>query len=83
MSRHYHFNKSNPQPRGICDRCGFQWERRALSEQKEYRGGDSPVGIGILVCPPCNDQPQPFFARSLVKQDPTPVFMPRPPPPDV
>lgn len=83
MSRYFRFNKTNPQPRGICDRCGFQWERRELREQTDYRGGDTPVGVGILVCPVCFDEPQPFFARPRVKQDPTPVYMPRPEPPEI
>ena len=83
MSRYYHFKKNDPQPRAICDRCGFQWERRQLTEQLEYRGGEQPVGIGILVCPTCNDEPQPYFARPRVKRDPTPVPFPRPEPPIV
>jgi len=77
--RRYTFNRRNPQPRAICDRCGFEVERPELREQLEFRGGDAPVGIGVLVCSDCYDAPQPFYARPLVKNDPTPVRNPRPP----
>jgi hypothetical protein len=79
VSRFYRFSRSNPDPRAICDRCGFEVNHSSLSEQVEYRGGEAPVGIGILVCPACYDKPQPYFARPRVKNDPTPVTNPRPP----
>jgi hypothetical protein len=81
--RRYRFDRTDPKPRAICDRCGFEVARPELREQKEFRGGDAPVGIGILVCGACYDQPQPFFARPLIKRDPTPVRDPRPIPPIV
>lgn len=81
MRRRYRFSRSNPEPRAVCDRCGFEVAHSELREQKEYRGGDAPVGTGVLVCGGCYDQPQPFFARPLVKNDPVPVRNPRPIPP--
>jgi hypothetical protein len=80
--RKYVYNSIDPQPRAICDRCGFQVAHNELREQKEYRGGDTPVGIGILVCGACYDVPQPFYARPLIKNDPIPVRNPRPPLPE-
>lgn len=77
--RKYKFSGTNTPPRAICDQCGLLTYHTDLVEQRDYRGGDAPVGIGILVCPECNDVPQPFYARPLVKSDPTPVRNPRTP----
>lgn len=79
--RRYVFNRRNPQPRAICDQCSFEVERGELREQMEFRGGDAPVGTGVLVCSDCYDVPQPYYARPLIKGDPTPVRNPRPPAP--
>jgi hypothetical protein len=79
MTRLYRFNKMNPVARAVCDRCGFIVAHNTLREQMDFRGGDAPVPTGILVCPKCEDKPQPFYARPLVKNDPVPVENPRPP----
>lgn len=80
-TKRYKFRKSDPQVPAICDRCGMRVEHRDLREQTEYRGGDSPVGIGVRICGGCFDEPQPFFARPITGTDPTPVRNPRPPVP--
>lgn len=79
----YKFSWNDHKSRAICDRCGFTVAHRDLREQLEFRGGDAPVGTGILVCGSCYDEPQPFFARPLIGRDPTPVKNPRPVPPAI
>jgi hypothetical protein len=77
--RRYKFSGTGTPPRAICDRCGLLTYHTDLVEQADFRGGDAPVGTGILVCKECNDVPQPYYARPIIKQDPYPVRNPRPP----
>jgi hypothetical protein len=46
--------------------------------KKEYRGGSVPVPTGLMVCASCDDVPQPYFRRLLLRPDPVPVRNPRP-----
>ncbi len=72
------FDASNPKAIAICDGCGFLVQHEHLREQKDYRGGSTPVGLGIWVCATCEDKPQPYFRRQLLRPDPVPVQHPRP-----
>jgi hypothetical protein len=68
----------NPEPLGICDRCGFNFNHKDLVKQKDWQG-DNYIWIGILVCSTCLDKPQEQNRPPLVKDDPRPVKNPRPP----
>ncbi len=72
------FSASDPQALAICDGCGFLVQHNHLREQKDYRGGSTPVGLGTWVCASCQDMPQPYFSRQLLRPDPVPVRNPRP-----
>src|SRR5690348_2739303 len=69
---------NNPRAFALCDGCKMLTYRDQLSKQMDYRGGQSPVWTGFLVCPKCDDQPQAQLAPPILKPDPVPVFMPRP-----
>lgn len=72
------YDQTSPQAVAICDGCGFRVQHNHLREQRDYRGGSTPVGLGIWVCASCQDVPQPYFARQLLRPDPVPVRNPRP-----
>jgi hypothetical protein len=72
------FNAKDPRGIAICDGCGFLVQHSHLREKKEYRGGTVPVGLGLYVCASCDDQPQPYYRRLLLKPDPVPLRNPRP-----
>ena len=67
-------------PRGlaICDGCGLPTMHYSLREKREYRGGMAPVGTGLMVCAQCDDRPQPYFKRQVLRPDPVPLRKPRP-----
>lgn len=69
---------SDPRALAICDGCGFQVNHRHLRERREYRGGSTPVGTGLMVCGVCDDTPQPYYSRQVLAPDPVPVRNPRP-----
>jgi hypothetical protein len=72
------FDAKDPRGIAICDGCGFLVQHAHLREKKDYRGGTTPVGLGIYVCASCDDVPQPYFRRLLLKPDPVPLRNPRP-----
>lgn len=72
------FDAKNPRAIAICDGCGFLIQHDHLREKKDYRGGTVPVGLGIYVCASCDDVPQPYYRRLLLRADPIPVRNPRP-----
>lgn len=72
------FEADNPRAIAICDGCGFLVQHTELREKKDYRGGSVPVGLGLWVCASCDDVPQPYYRRLLLKPDPIPVPHPRP-----
>ena len=72
------FDAKNPRAVAICDGCGFLVQHTHLREKKDYRGGTVPVGLGIYVCASCDDVPQPYYRRLLLRADPIPVRNPRP-----
>ena len=72
------FDAKNPQGLAICDGCGFLVQHTHLREKKDYRGGTTPVGLSLQVCASCDDVPQPYYRRLLLRPDPIPLKNPRP-----
>jgi hypothetical protein len=72
------FNAKSPHGLAICDGCGFMVQHTELREKKDYRGGTTPVGLSLRVCASCDDIPQPYYRRLLLKPDPIPLKNPRP-----
>ncbi len=71
------FSAQSPRALAICDGCGFMVQHTELREKKDYRGGSVPVGLGLWVCGSCDDVPQPYYRRLLLRPDPGPVQNPR------
>lgn len=71
-------NPSAPQAAGVCDRCGFMYQRNQLRWQHDFRG---PVlqNIRILVCDRCYDTPQSQLRSIVIPADPMPITQPRVP----
>jgi hypothetical protein len=72
------FDNKSPRGLAICDGCGFMVQHTQLREKKDYRGGSVPVGLSLQVCASCDDVPQPYYRRLLLKPDPVPLKNPRP-----
>lgn len=72
------FDAHDPHGLAICDGCGFLIQHTHLREKMEYRGGSVPVGTGLRVCASCDDVPQPYYRRLLLRPDPVPLLNPRP-----
>jgi hypothetical protein len=72
------FDAKSPRGLAICDGCGFMVQHTQLREKKDYRGGSVPVGLSLQVCASCDDVPQPYYRRLLLKPDPVPLKNPRP-----
>jgi hypothetical protein len=72
------FDAKNPRGIAICDGCGFLVQHSHLREKKDYRGGSVPVGLSLYVCASCDDVPQPYYSRLLLRPDPVPLRNPRP-----
>ena len=67
---------SNPQAHAICDRCGFRYNLVNLSWQFDWAGA-SLINKRLLVCNPCNDNPQQQLRAIVLPADPVPVINPR------
>jgi hypothetical protein len=72
------FDAKSPRGLAICDGCGFMVQHTELRQKKDYRGGSVPVGLSLRVCASCDDVPQPYFSRLLLRADPIPLKNPRP-----
>ena len=72
------FDAKSPRGLAICDGCGFMVQHSHLREKKDYRGGSVPVGLGLYVCASCDDVPQPYYSRLLLRPDPVPLRNPSP-----
>lgn len=68
-----------PEAIGVCQKCGFWWQRRELRNQRQYQGLQLQA-LNIWVCPPCYDTPQPQLRTIILPPDPLPVWMPFPEP---
>lgn len=74
---HADINRSNPRPLGVCDRCGFTYNRDMLRWQYQW-AGKAEFNLRILVCPPCMDTPQEQLRTIILPIDPVPIANPRP-----
>jgi len=72
------FDAKSPRGLAICDGCGFMVQHTELRQKKDYRGGSVPVSLSLQVCASCDDVPQPYFSRLLLRADPIPLRNPRP-----
>ena len=63
----------NPERFALCDRCQRQFNRSALSWQKQY-AGPVLIDIKLLVCADCLDEPAPFQRTITIPMDPPPVY---------
>ncbi len=71
-------HRHNPQGVAVCDGCGIVVPYYDLVEQKDFRGGNTPVGVGIRVCSMCYDTPNEQLKLQVFKPDPVPLRYPRP-----
>lgn len=72
-------NPRHPQALGICQRCGFQYQRSQLNNQIQWQGFDIQQ-IGLWVCPDCWDIPNENTRSIVLPSDPIPVYLPFPEP---
>lgn len=70
-------NPARPEARGICDRCGIQYNLRDLRWQFQYVGG-LYQNKRILVCGQCYDYPSEFLKVVVPPADPPVVYNARP-----
>lgn len=70
-------NARSPQAHGICDRCGFRYNRIDLRAQQQWNGLKLQT-YNILVCKRCYDTPQVQLRTIIIPPDPLPVLNPRP-----
>lgn len=70
----------NPEAFAICDRCSRQFNKSALSFQKQW-AGPTLISLNLLVCPSCLDEPAPFQRTITIPIDPPPLFNTRRPSP--
>lgn len=76
---HARINPRHPRALGICQRCGFQYQRVELRNQTEYQGLDLQQ-TGTWVCPDCWDIPNENLKAIVLPPDPMPVYLPFPEP---
>jgi hypothetical protein len=70
-------NARSPSAHGICDRCGFRYNRVDLRAQQQWNGLKLQT-YNILVCKRCLDAPQIQLRTIIIPADPPPVLNPRP-----
>lgn len=61
----------------ICDRCGFRYSIPKTTWQYDWRGNQLQ-NLWLIVCPRCDDVPQPQLRPIIIGPDPVPVKDPRP-----
>lgn len=66
----------NPSALGVCDRCGFTYNRRDLRYQYQWAGFQLQ-NLNLLVCSTCLDIPQPQLRAIILPPDPLPIDDPR------
>jgi hypothetical protein len=73
---------NNPSALGICDRCGFLFNLRALRWQMQWVG-TTVQNVHLRVCSRCYDTPQEQLRAIVLPPDPMPVNQPRTEPFDI
>jgi hypothetical protein len=76
--KYVRIDQDNPQALGICDFTGFVTNRRDMVKQMEWRG-NRLIWTGFLVNAKFADTPNPQLKPPLLRPDPYPTVMPRPP----
>lgn len=76
-NNHVRVDPRHPSAKGICDRCGFQYQLSALAWQFEF-AGPTTQNKRIRVCPTCLDKPNENLRVYAPGPDPEPVPDPRP-----
>jgi hypothetical protein len=74
---HANISVKNPRPLGVCDKCGFVYNRDMLHWQYDWVGPHL-FNKRILVCHTCMDKPQEQLRTIVVPADPIPIANPRP-----
>lgn len=70
-------NARSPDSFGVCDRCGFLYNRKNLRDQYEWAGFQLQ-NLNLAVCQTCLDVPQPQLKAIILPPDPVPIDDPRP-----
>lgn len=76
LSGHAQTSATQPAGFGVCDRCGFWWNRKSLLNQTQWRG-NQVLPIYVWCCPRCLDQLQPQLRPVILPPDPVPLVNPR------
>lgn len=69
-------SRSNPEARGVCDRCGFMYSLSDLRYQYQW-AGTQLQNLMLRVCDRCMDIPQEQLRSIILPPDPIPVTNPR------
>jgi hypothetical protein len=73
---HARVDPQRPSAFGICDECGFLYQRNELRWQTEFYGREVRK-TGFLRCPRCFDSPNPTLRPVVLPADPVPILQPR------
>lgn len=75
---HARVSQRRPQAIGVCQRCGFWYQRSELVPQFEWQGVKLQ-NLDLYVCTrTCLDRPQPQLKTIVIPADPLPVYRPFP-----
>lgn len=69
----------HPSALGVCQRCGFTYQRSKLHNQTQWQGMQLQP-LNIWVCDPCFDRPQEQLRAIILPPDPIPIALPFPEP---
>lgn len=73
----YSVSTTNPRAKGVCARCGFEYQHDQLQWQFQW-AGPRLQNLQILVCCECLDVPQEQLRTIILPPDPIPIENPRP-----
>ena len=71
-------DRHNPRAWGVCDDCGFLYNKAADLQWQYEWAGNRLVNQNFLVCDRCYDTPQEQLRSIVLPADPTPIVNPRP-----
>lgn len=69
-------DRTAPEAKGVCDRCGFIYRHRDLQWQYQW-DGPKLQNLRLLVCDSCYDTPQENIRTIILPADPVPIMNPR------
>lgn len=73
---HAKVDPRNPRAFGVCQRCGFLYNREDLTFQYEWRGNELVNTWAIVCTRTCYDKPDEQLRPKALPADPVPIFMP-------